>query len=1146
MPTAPRRLPRKVPPRLPRKVSPWGPRRPNISHWPAPPGGRALWLGCLALTLLSFLQPPGRIAADTKFDLTANPGGFLRGALHAWTDAFPLGQMQNQAYGYLFPQGLFFWLADLTSSSVARLSPAPFEVPSWLAQRVWWALLLCVAYSGTLMLARRLGITLPLAAVAAAGLYALSPRILTTLTAISSEAWPVALVPWTLIPLVSLVPLVPRASRRTPTWPRLAAAVLPVAAMGGVNATATAAACLPAAIYLLARGRIKAAIGFTLGALAVSAWWIGPLFVLGHYSPPFTEFIESATVTTSWLSPVEILRGTTSWAPFVDAERTAGFLLVAEPTFIIATCAVAALGLAGLARADFPQRHAFVLMFSVGFAILASAHMGISLYDAPLAPLRNLHKFDPLVRLPLTLGVGWLLVGVHTSRPSDAAVRGTATTAAKITAALLAAAIAIAPAWSLRLLPEGTWRSIPEDWIAAGQWLDQHAAHTRTLVVPAVPFARQEWGWTRDEPIQALTSSRFAFRDAIPLVDPEAIRGLDGQVGSVDTHALRAIGVGAVIVRHDLEKQPDTPDLGEPSARFGALDVHLLEPERDMMITGDAALPVDAGGEALALLWRELGYFPAQLTGANAGIHHGTGDPAPAIITDTPALAARNYGTLNGAQSAHLASLDEDTTVHNRLKDYPSAGRRTGVSTFVTAGEDAASNEPVDPADISVRASSSAADAGAFGGAQASKSLTAAFDGIDDTAWWPAPGDGCGWIEFTSTTETISITATEDTTVTVTATSTPPAADDAHMDQPAASSSREVSLVADQPRTFRVSTGPASTVRLALTEPVGIAEIDAGIRRIVNVEGTADAYFFQRLFPATDVIQRRFTTATDARWQLSAPATIDGTEHAEGATLALSAGSHELITDAETILLTSSELALPGWEPFDGTVEAADTPRTIVTTRGFNEGLRARVGEVELAPTRIDASTQAFLLPPNLTGEFVMYHAGDAPYRRSLAVGGAVSLFTALLCAVLAWRHRGEAAQAAAGSAGADVQSSALAAGAQPGRSHTVHTGLTVLTVPTGAVPTLAAVAAGPGAGVPAAVLAWVVRRFTLIPSAWLTGGALTFAGCWLARAPWPAANYAGDSWLLAVAGCFAVACLGWPDAPSDRTSRAPGTSTSS
>lgn len=1025
--------------------------------------------------------------------------------------------MQNQAYGYLFPQGLFFWLFDLANTNLARISlasisPVTLEIPSWIAQRAWWALLLCLAYSGTLILARRLGITAPLAAVTAAGLYALSPRILTTLTAISSEAWPVALVPWTLVPLVPPVPPgVPHTpAHRTPTWPRLAAAVLPVAAMGGVNATATAAACLPATIYLLAHRRIKAAAVFTLGALSVSAWWIGPLFVLGRYSPPFTDFIESATVTTSWLSPIEILRGTTSWAPFVDAERTAGFLLVAEPTFIIATCAVAALGCAGLARADFPQRGAFVLMFSVGFAILASAHMGISLYDAPLAPLRNLHKFDPLIRLPLALGVGWLLVGLHSAKTRSTATTANTTTA-KATAVLLAAALAIAPAWSLRLLPEGTWQQIPEDWIAAGQWLDQHAAHTRTLVVPAVPFARQEWGWTRDEPIQALTSSRFAFRDAIPLVDPEAIRGLDGQVGSVDTQALRSIGVGAVIVRHDLDKQPETPDLGEPTVRFGALDVHLLEPERDMMITADTPLAVDAGGEALPLLWRELGYFPAQLDGTE-----------PAIITDTPALAAHNYGTLNGAQSAHLTSWDEDTTVHNRLKDYPSAGNRTGVSTIVTT-EDAASDTSGDPAEVSVRASSSAADAGAFGGAQASKSLTAAFDGLEDTAWWPTPGDEHGWIEFTTATETISITATEDTTVTVSSTSAPLAASDAQPNQPAAATTREVSLVADQPRTIRVSTGPASTVRVALTEPVGIAEIDAGIRRVVNVEGSADTYFFQRLFPATDLVQRRFTTATNARWRLSAAATIDGTEHAKGATVTLAPGPHELVTEAETILLTSTELTLPDWEPFVGPVEAAATPRTILTTRGFNEGLRASVGGVELAPTRIDASSQAFILPPNLGGEFVMYHAGEAAYRRSLALGGVVSLLTAILCGVAAWRYRGKT--------GHDTT---------PGSSSAVVTTVTAL------VPVLAAVAAGPAAGVPAAALAWAVRRFTLISSAWLGGGALLFAGCWLARAPWPTAHYAGDSWLLAVAGCFAVACLGWPDAPSERTSRAPGTSMSS
>ena len=88
-------------------------------------------LGWLVLTLLALAQPPGQVAADTKFDLVANPARFLARATHAYTDEFPLGQVQNQAYGYLFPQGAFFWLFGW--------------LPDWLTQRAWWALLLGVA-----------------------------------------------------------------------------------------------------------------------------------------------------------------------------------------------------------------------------------------------------------------------------------------------------------------------------------------------------------------------------------------------------------------------------------------------------------------------------------------------------------------------------------------------------------------------------------------------------------------------------------------------------------------------------------------------------------------------------------------------------------------------------------------------------------------------------------------------------------------------------------------------------------------------------------------------------------------------------------------------------------------------------------------
>lgn len=1006
---------------------------------------RAHVVGWLLLAFTAFCQPPGEVAADTKLNLFVDPARFLARATHAYTDEFPLGQVQNQAYGYLFPQGPFFLLTHAMG------------VPEWVAQRAWWTLLVCLAYSGALLLARRTGVRGTLPQVSAAALYALSPRILTTLTAISSEAWPVALVPWTLIPL-------------TRARPRVAGAVLAVAAMGAVNATATIAACLPALLWLVCRRAYAQAARFALGAAAVSAWWIGPLLVLGRYSPPFTEFIESAAVTTAWLNPIEVLRGTTSWAPFVDTERTAGVLLVGEPVFVLATALIAAFGLAGLSRRSTPWRGVWVVMLACGFALLCSAHFFGPLFDGPLAPFRNLHKFDPLVRLPLAMGVGHLLARVD--RPRAAGV-------------VLAGVVAVAPAWSLRLLPEGTWTQMSPQWVAAGQWLDEHAAGTRTLVVPASSFARQDWGWTRDEPIQALTSARFAFRDAVPLADPEAIRGLDGQVRAVDPEALRAIGVGAVVVRHDLDDaNPHAADLaarnlGEPAASFredsgSGVDIYMLEPNRDAMLTDAEPVTVNGGGEVLPLLWAKYGYFPARLVEKQA---------QPDIITDTPALAERNYGTLHGAQSAHLAA-GEGGHVGNRLPDYPSAGTRVGVA------EDGGK----------VRASSSAADAGAFGGAVPGASLTSAFDGLSETAWWPAPGDRDAWIEVPPVADRLTISATRDTVVKL-----------------SGGPERRVTLVAGEPRTIHAP----GTTRIALSERVGIAEIDAGLTRIVEVEGTADTYFFQRHFPDMQVIQRRFTTATDATWHLDAPATIDGTRHAAGS-VELPAGTHDLFTRRETITLSRDRVPTAAWEALPATIASADHPRTIITTRAFNEGLRATVGGQALEPTRIDAATQAFTLPAGTAGEFRMHFAGEAAYRYSLLVGGAFSALVALACLLIVVRRRTDEPFA------------------PPELPRLVR-----------AAPLLAAVAAGPVAGLVAVVSAWAIRRFTLLRASWLSSGALVVSGLVLARAPWPSASYAGST-LLPVIGCFAVAILAWPDREEDRlastarTSCAPGTSTSS
>ena len=294
------------------------------------------------LCLLAFIQSPGKTVADTKHDLTEDPIGFLSASLNMWSDTMTLGQLQNQAYGYLFPQGAFFALFSLLPDVLA---------PGWIIQALWWSLTLCLAFTGAYRVAEAIGVGTHTSRVLAALLYALSPRVITTLGAISSETWPVALAPWILLPLLRVA-----ARREELPWRATARAVLlsglAVLCTGAVNAVSTAAACIPAGLMLLffaftgpRRGRAWAMLGGWLAACAaVSMWWIVPLLLLGKYSPPFTDYIESSGVTTRWLSLGETLRGSTSWTPFVSFERVGGNALVAEPILIYATLAVAAIG----------------------------------------------------------------------------------------------------------------------------------------------------------------------------------------------------------------------------------------------------------------------------------------------------------------------------------------------------------------------------------------------------------------------------------------------------------------------------------------------------------------------------------------------------------------------------------------------------------------------------------------------------------------------------------------------------------------------------------------------------------------------------------------------------------------------------------
>ncbi|MEK9735876.1 MAG: alpha-(1-_3)-arabinofuranosyltransferase family protein [Candidatus Nanopelagicales bacterium] len=176
----------------------------------------------LALAALTFLQEPGRIAADTKLDLAVDPVGFLIRSLTMWEPLGFFGQLQNQAYGYLFPVGPFFVLGDALG------------MPAWVVQRLWWSALLITAFLGATRLARLLGIRRASAGILAGLAYALAPRMITEIGVLSVEVLPFAVAPWVLVPLVM--------ATQGRMGPRRAAALSGVAVLcaGGVNAVATA------------------------------------------------------------------------------------------------------------------------------------------------------------------------------------------------------------------------------------------------------------------------------------------------------------------------------------------------------------------------------------------------------------------------------------------------------------------------------------------------------------------------------------------------------------------------------------------------------------------------------------------------------------------------------------------------------------------------------------------------------------------------------------------------------------------------------------------------------------------------------------------------------------------------------------------
>ncbi len=666
-------------------------------------------------------------------------------------------------------------------------------IPGWITQRLWWALLLAAGFWGLLRVMEAVGergIGTTASRVVAATAFALSPRVLTTLGSISSETLPMMLAPWVLLPVI----LAMRGDSGRSLRVLAARAGLALALMGAVNAVATLTGCLPAIIWWACHRPNRQWLRFTgwwlLTSLLAVLWWVIALVLLGRISPPFLDFIESSGVTTQWTSLTEMLRGTDSWTPFVAPTATAGSTLVTGPAAILATTLVAAAGLAGLALRTMPARGRLVTMLLIGIVALAVGYSGglgsplahqVQLFlDAGGAPLRNVHKLEPVLRIPLALGLAHLLgrIPLPGSVPRREWIHAFAhpeddKRVAVGIVVLVALTVSTSIAWTGRLTPPGAFTGIPDYWHAAADWLTEHNTGTptpgRVLVVPGAPFATQLWGTSHDEPLQVLGESPWGVRDSIPLNPPETIRALDSvqrlfaagrpSVGLADTLARQ--GISYVVVRNDLD--PDTSRSARPilvhraidgspgldkAAQFGdpvgpgtldgfitdsglrprypAVEIYRVNtptnPGAPYLTDIDAMTRVDGGPEVLLRLdeRRRLRGQPPMGPALLTADAQRAGLTAPVVtVTDTPVARETDYGRVDDHSSAARAEGDLRHTF-NRIPDYPVPG-----AALVQGGW----------AGGRLSVSSSAADSTALPYVAPATGPAAAIDGDSGTSW---------------------------------------------------------------------------------------------------------------------------------------------------------------------------------------------------------------------------------------------------------------------------------------------------------------------------------------------------------------------------------------------------------------------------
>ncbi|QCX27221.1 alpha-(1-_3)-arabinofuranosyltransferase domain-containing protein [Nocardioides jishulii] len=707
----------------------------------------------------SFRQRVGDTTFDTKLDLSVDASGFLDRTLTAWNPMSAFGEMQNQAYGYLFPHGAFFYAGEVAG------------LPEWVVQRLWSGLLLVVAYEGarrlfTVLDAPRSRPWLPMLAGLA---YAFSPRLLGLSGPLTGEIHPTAMLPWVVLPLVLAL--------RGHLSPLLGAAWSGVAVllMGGVNATEVLMALpLPGFVILCAmkeRTGRRLALWWPLAVILATLWWVLALLTQGKYSPPFLNYIETAASTTAPLGWANVARGADHWLSFVWVGGRpwwpGSYELSTDPWLVGITGAVAAVSLFGLFHPRMPWRLPLALSALTGILLLGMGHNDVlagpfaptfrELLDGVLSPFRNIHKLDPIVRLPMAMGfahgvgvLGSWAVGLTRQRLGAERARYARPVVLGLSVVLL---LASAQPLFVDQIRKPGWKEIPQAWYEAADYLETHSGQGRTLILPGAGFGQQTWGWTIDEPIQPLARSPWVSRSQVPLAPGATIRYLDAieeriqdGVGSpVLADALARAGIKHVLVRRDLDlwatEAPSparvdqalslSPGL-EKVASYGTAAVggqsmiDIFEVDRNVPLL--EAVDIDsvktlAGGPEDTLSAMEAGLLnPGEVT---VNRSEEGWSQTPDVVGDGFRRRERQFGRLADSVSQVMSS-EEAYRVKRVAHDYPGVSESDRVVAQYTSL-------------AAVTASSSSGYVDSLGAIQPEMGPFAAVDGEEQTYWRSAP-----------------------------------------------------------------------------------------------------------------------------------------------------------------------------------------------------------------------------------------------------------------------------------------------------------------------------------------------------------------------------------------------------------------------